>query len=222
MNPPASKSVWFREATVRLPTWRSWACLFLILAALLTGTFVCAGRLLSLNRPVPANILVVEGWLPDYALQQALAEYRSRHYDYLVTSGGPIETGSFVSRYGTFAALAGETLRRLGLPDTCLIEAPAAKTLRNRTFESAKAVHAKLNELGIEIHGLNVVSGGPHARRTRLVYSRQFGSERRVGVISVAPQDYDPARWWASSEGMTDVTVELLKWAFGLVLNSGR
>lgn len=42
---------------------------------------------LSETRRVEANTLVVEGWLPDYALEQALSEARSGNYDFIVTTG---------------------------------------------------------------------------------------------------------------------------------------
>lgn len=181
-----------------------------------------ANQLLSVSRPVAANILVVEGWLPDYALQQSLDEFRNGQYEYLVTAGGPLEQGYFLSGYGSYAHLAGATLKKLGLPGDRLIEAPAPETLRNRTFESVRSVRAKLNDRGIRIQGINVVSMGPHARRTRLVYQRVFGRNANVGVIAVAPRNYDPNRWWKSSEGVKSVFGEALGWVHELVLDSGR
>ncbi len=35
---------------------------------------------LSLNRPVKADVLVVEGWLPDYALEEAMAIFKQENY----------------------------------------------------------------------------------------------------------------------------------------------
>ncbi len=39
------------------------------------------------NEPIEAEILVVEGWLPEYALEEALKEFRSHPYRLLVTTG---------------------------------------------------------------------------------------------------------------------------------------
>lgn len=181
-----------------------------------------ANQFLSVNRPVAANVLVVEGWLPDYALQQSLDEFRNGQYERLVTAGGLLEQGYFLSDYGSYANLAGASLIKLGLPGDRLIEAPAPETFRNRTFESVRSVRAKLNERGIRIQGINVVSMGPHARRTRLVYQRVFGRYVNVGVIAVAPRDYDPNHWWKSSQGVESVFGEALGWVYELVLDSGR
>ena len=222
MDPQASKSRWFRKVTLWLPTWRVWICLLVILCGLLSGAVLSANRFLSMSRPVEANVLVVEGWLPDYALQEAVNEFRNGHYQYLVASGGPIEKGHFITGYDTYAAIAAATLRKLGFPNDRLIEAPAAKTFRNRTFESAKRVRTKLNDLGLNLQGLNVVSEGPHARRTWMVYRKVFGQMTEVGVIAVTPQNYDPERWWASNEGLKSTLTEGLGWAYELLLNSGR
>ena len=44
-------------------------------------------RFLSKNEPVKANILLVEGWLPEYAIEQAAKEFKNNSYDYIITSG---------------------------------------------------------------------------------------------------------------------------------------
>ena len=55
---------------------------------------------------------------------------------------------------------------------------------------------------------LNVVSVGPHARRSRLLFRRAFGRQTQVGVVSVPNPDYDPQRWWAYSIGFRTVVGE--------------
>ena len=130
--------------------------------------------------------------------------------------------GHLVSGFDTFAQIAGATLIKLQFPKDKLIEAPAAKTYRNRTFESAKAVRTKLRELGISVRGLNVISEGPHARRTRLVYRKVFGGDTIVGVIAVKSMDYEAARWWKSSEGMRTTMSEGIGWLFESLFSSGR
>jgi len=42
---------------------------------------------LSKSERVKANILIVEGWLPDYALDIACKEFRKDGYEYIVTTG---------------------------------------------------------------------------------------------------------------------------------------
>jgi hypothetical protein len=42
---------------------------------------------LSKTAQVKANILIVEGWLPDYALDIATEEFQKNKYDYIITTG---------------------------------------------------------------------------------------------------------------------------------------
>jgi len=44
-------------------------------------------RYLSITEKVQANILIVEGWLPDFALEMAYKEFTDHSYDYVLTSG---------------------------------------------------------------------------------------------------------------------------------------
>lgn len=44
-------------------------------------------NLLTSNEKVNANTLLVEGWIPDYALPMAYQEFSSGNYEYIVTSG---------------------------------------------------------------------------------------------------------------------------------------
>ncbi len=42
---------------------------------------------LSKSEQVKANILVVEGWLPDFALEMAYEDFRKNGYEYIITTG---------------------------------------------------------------------------------------------------------------------------------------
>jgi hypothetical protein len=63
------------------------------IAFLLLGFFLLKPALtylsgyLSKSETVKANILIVEGWLPDYALRMAADEFKNNGYDYVVTTG---------------------------------------------------------------------------------------------------------------------------------------
>ena len=50
---------------------------------------------LSTTNTVNTDVLVVEGWLPDFALKQAVEEYNSGKYKTLIITGMPIMKGSF-------------------------------------------------------------------------------------------------------------------------------
>ena len=212
----------FERREIWVPTWRGWLLLLAIVLGLTVGFLAFAYQFLSVNRPVAANILAVDGWIPDYALEEAAQEFKEKGYQYLVAAGGPVPQGDTISGYGNFARVAGTVLLKLRVPKEKLIEAPAAKTYRDRTFESAKAVRAKLNELGISVRGLNVFTEGSHGRRSRMIYRKVFGKETIVGVVTFRPREYEAERWWKSSAGVEEITTGTIEWLFERLFSSGR
>jgi len=196
---------------------------FIILFGLAICFFLLIDAFLSVNAPVTANVLVVEGWLPENALREAASEIKRNGYDHVVTSGGPTrEQERRISGFDTYASLASAILQKLQISKDKLIEAPAAESDRNRTFASALSVKAKLDELGITIRGLNVFTEGPHARRSRLVYRKVFGKKTSIGVLSIKSVYYDELHWWRSSVGIEDMLEQGLGWLYESLLSSGR
>ncbi len=72
---------------------RIYLLLIILVVLLSAGYFVIKpaynyiAAYLSKNEPVKANILIVEGWLPEYGLKIACNEFQSNGYDYLITTG---------------------------------------------------------------------------------------------------------------------------------------
>ena len=85
-----------------------------------------------------------------------------------------------------------------------------------RTFLSAVVLRDRLAQEGESVSRLDIVSLGPHGRRTRLLYEHAFGDGVDVGIVSVPSREYDPNRWWASSEGTRSVVTEALGMAWTL------
>jgi hypothetical protein len=218
----AGRPRWLRPATFWIPTWRAWLVLVLPGAVLVFGGLRSTHGFLSVQRPVDANVLIVEGWLSDDALAVGLREFHRGAYDVIAASGGPLPKGYLVTGYATYAELAGATLKLQGLPADKLLVASTEKTYRNRTYVSARGVRDALRQRPLEIRGVNVISEGPHARRTWLAYRKVFGKGTPVGIINVPPQDYDPDRWWASSAGLKVTFSEALAWLYESAWDSGR
>jgi hypothetical protein len=178
---------------------------------------------LQVNAPVQADVLIVEGWTPDYVLEAARAEFVRGGYRLVVTSGGPLEKGGFlVTNYHSYAQLAAQSLVALGIPSDRVVAAPAADSLRHRTYLSAVAVRAKLTELGRRGEGINVFTEGAHGRRTWNVYRKAMSADVPLGIISCRTQRYEPERWYATSAGVKDVLTESLGWFLEATLDSGR
>jgi hypothetical protein len=169
---------------------------------------------LAVSAPVRGGALVVEGWLPDHALQEVVAEAGRNAYTAVYVIGGPIERGAPMSEYGNYAQLGAVTLTRLGLPTNTLHAAPAPFVRADRTYAAAMALRRWFEEHGGAPAKMNVISIGPHARRSRLLFTYAFGRQTQVGIISLPNPEYDPRRWWTYSTGFRNVVLETVGYLY--------
>jgi hypothetical protein len=209
--------MWKRRECV-VPTIRGWIVLLVLGAALVALCVSEAHTFLTINDPVSSDILVVEGWIPDYALQGLLAEITRDHYRKVLVTGGPIGAGKILCGYTTWAELGAATLVRLGVNTNAVEALPAAKVSRDRTYASGVALHAWLRRHQIDTTSLNIITMAEHSRRTRLLFSKALGPAYHVGIISIENRDYDPNRWWKSSEGVRGVIGEMLAYGYARCL----
>jgi uncharacterized SAM-binding protein YcdF (DUF218 family) len=210
-----------RPRTGRGPTWRGWLALGLA-AGLATATTV-GGLLhpfLAVTARAPAGVLVVEGWIPDFALRAALAEFHHGGYRQIYVVGGPLEKGELLVAFGDHAEVGRATLQRLGAPADRLQAVPAPKVRRDRTFASAVALRDWLARAGRMPAALNVVTVDAHARRSRLLFEKAFGDRARIGIIALPDEHYDGPRWWRSSQGVRIVLSEWLGYVYARVFFS--
>lgn len=185
--------------------------ILLACALALAGVFVLGIHpFLAITDPIPTKVMVVEGWIPDYAIEEALKAYRRDGYDQIYTTGGPLELGSYLSAHRDFAHLAAATFERLGLPPGKVQAVPSAVKHRNRTYSSALALKEFFASQGIRIHSMNLVTEGTHSRRSRLCFRRALGRETAVGVISIENRDYPSNQWWRYSSGVKTILGESL------------
>jgi hypothetical protein len=191
---------------------RGW--LVLLMLAVLAGYAALhrIHRFLAPDRAVASDILVVEGWVPDYALKRGLdlsVEQKSR---FLLLTGGTVRGEVNPEPGDTYANMALKRLKRIGgdLPHVHPVPSPelTPEPVRDRTYASALAVKKWLEGQGTSVASINVLTMGTHARRSRLLFQKAFGSEVEIGVIAVPSREYDPEHWWQFSEGVKEVLSE--------------
>jgi uncharacterized SAM-binding protein YcdF (DUF218 family) len=193
---------------------RGW--LVLVVGFILGGLFSIFNvqPFLAPTKRVDAKILVVEGWIPSYALRAAAVEFRAGRYEKIYTTGGPIAGASVTNIYNTVANVAGDSLLALGIPAESLQVVPAQAVGRDRTYTSALALRDWLRDRNLKVAAINVVSADVHARRTWLLFQRAFGDEVSVGIIAMPDPDYEPKRWWRYSEGVREILGESIAYAY--------
>ena len=196
------------------------ACVIVVLLVF-PGIWLCiyGESFFSLTRRLPAEVLVVEGWIGNDGLRNAAAEFERGAYQYIVTTGGQTWDRRSPSNY---ADLAGQELIRLGVPQDRIIIAPTGEIEHERTFKSAVAAWRTLQFKGIHLQALNVFTLGVHARRSRFVYAKVYAPATQVGVIAWTPSDSEAAPWWRSSRRTKCFLKEIVKYPLEVLLNSGR
>ena len=177
---------------------------------------------LALDQPVAADILVVEGWVPNYALKRGLdlsVEQKSR---YLLLTGGTVRGEVDPEPGETYARMGMQRLERIGgdLAHVRMVPSPELlpEPVRDRTYASAIAVKAWLKEQGVSVQSINVLTMGAHARRSRLLFQKAFGPEVEIGVIAIPDREYDPHAWWRYSEGVKEVLSEGAAYLYARIL----
>jgi hypothetical protein len=207
-----------RRRRIWLPTWRGWALLLLLgLVVSFVGVRL-AYPFLAVTDPAPGGVLVVEGWAPDYTVAEAVSEFQRRHYDKLCVTGGPLERGSPLSSYRTYAELGAASAVKLGLSQSDVEAVPARAVRVDRTYASALALAKWLEQHGMKKPKVNIVTVGAHARRSRLLFELAMPEDASVGVIAVENEDFNSKGWWRSSQGVRTVTGEALAYAYARLL----
>lgn len=213
-SPAATKSFrlfgsgWLTRRNLLVPGWKGWFLIFGLLGLAGYGGVRGIYPLLAVNSPESSEYLVVEGWIPDYALKKALDLSLSSHCRYFILTGGFVKSELAPGPGDTYARAAMDRLRRMGgnLDHVQVVDSP--KVIRDRTYSSAVAVREWFASEGVAPRSINVLTLGPHARRSRLLFEKAFGPHVAVGIISIPDREYEPRYWWRYSEGVKEILSE--------------
>ncbi len=211
---------WIRRKTVWTLTLQAWGVLLSIGVAVLLLIILNIHPFLAPTAPIEAEILVVEGWIPDYAVAEAITEFEQGSYQLLITTGVQLPKGSYLAAYKNLAELTAATLLELGFDSEKLVAIPVTQTVKiNRTIAAATAVKNWLNTSNLAVQRLNLYTFGPHARRSWIIFKKTLTPNIQVGVIAVPPQDYEAKQWWLSSQGVRMVIGEAIAYLYSQVIN---
>jgi hypothetical protein len=199
----------FRRKEKWTLTAKGWIVFLLTGAALLWTLVLGVHPFLAVTQRTQADVLVVEGWIPAYALAQSWPEFQAGHYRLLLTVGTMGASGPGRGPDDTYASWAADRLRSIiGQKRDEIHAIPARRADRDRTYASAVALDSWLQIWHPEVKAVNVVTISAHARRSRLLFEKALRPKVRVGVIAIRDPEYDPAHWWRYSEGVKEVVSE--------------
>jgi DUF218 domain len=196
-------------------SWRGWLVTTSTSLLAVYLMFLNIYPFLSVTHRVNTDVLVVEGWIPKYAMAKAVKEFRKGSYARIFTTGGPENgSGGYTNDYNTSASVGAEILKKFGISDDLVQMVPSHVMGRERTYSSAVALRDWFREHNTPVHSMNVLTEGAHARRTRLLYQEAFERDVAVGIIAVSNPDYKPRQWWRYSDGVREVIGESIAYIY--------
>jgi hypothetical protein len=199
--------------------------IFLIFIILVTATMIwlwyCGEGFFSLSRPISADVLIVEGWIGSDGIRAAAEEFKRGAYKYVVATGG-LTVEPMADDHSSYAEIAKKELLKSGIAEESIIVGSIREIERERTFKSAVATWQALQRRGVHPRAINVLTLGPHARRSRLVYEKVYAPDVQVGVIAFVPPWYRSQPWWLSRARTKCLLKEVVGYPFELFFNSGR
>jgi len=198
----------------RVLTPMGWLALLVTFSLVMVSIIVFSHQFLAPTKPVKGDVLVVEGWLPDYALLEVKERFEKEEYRLLVTTGGRIGTGYHLSEYKTWASLTAARLKKLGIPpEKIMSTSESVINKKDRTYYSVLALNEKFKKNNLLVKSMDVVSLGVHARRTWFLYKKVF-TAASVGIIAIQSKSYDPLKWWLYSAGVRGVISEMIAYLY--------
>jgi hypothetical protein len=216
------KNILFKKKVCTTPTLWGWLAMSAAVAMAICLITMNCNAFLTVNKPIDAKVMVVEGWLPDYALSQAAKEFRTKRYSSLFSTGIRIDKGDYFLQEKTWADMGASSMRHLGLDSASVIAVPASEVKVDRTYASACALKRWIDSAGPGISRLNLVSLGPHSRRSQLLFQKALGEKAVVGIISIPDETYDPHNWWKTSNGFKSTIDEAVSYCYTKLVFSLR
>ena len=201
-------------------TAQGWAIAIALIAYLIFFAITHVHSFLAVTYPIKsAKVLVVEGWLPDYAIEEALTEFKNGSYCQIISTGGILGKGSYLSAYNNFAEVSAATFIKLGLEAEKVVAVPTPFVVKDRSYASAAEFHRWLSNSNLQIESINLFSLDVHTRRSWLIFKKLLNPDIKVGIIAAKTQDYDPEKWWDSSQGVRTIIDEGIAYIYARFFN---
>jgi hypothetical protein len=199
------------------PTWRGWLVVLALIVGICFFALKFTAPFLSPDKPIGAEVLVIEGWVDEYCLQTAMGLERTNHYKLIICAGGPIEKGLNTEVYGSYANLGAARMRTLGYTGTNLVVVASPVALKDRTYHSALATKDYLLR-NTTFRRIDLLSSGVHSRRSWMLYRLACGKAIEVGVYSIDDPDFNFDRWYKTSAGVRTVLAEVIGYLYAKLL----
>jgi uncharacterized protein len=203
----------FRKKNCWRPTLLGWLVILITLIIVFRLSLVQIYNFLAVNKPITSKTLVIEGWVPTYAIKEAVKLYKENNYERLIVTGVPIVNYEFISPYRNTAEATILALKHYGIHDSIYLADIPINIFVDRTYHTAVATKLLFDENNWP-KNFNIYSVGVHARRSRLMFRKAFGAEYKIGIFAPRDRTFLPHYWWKSSKGFRNVSNEFVATVF--------
>lgn len=167
---------------------------------------------LAITKPVNGEVLVVEGWIPKPALHKAKEIFEEGNYRLIATVGISSKDHNIANDSEKAAAYFINN----GIDKKKILITVAEYTTTNKTKSFALELKRHIQFQNKDIHRIDILTFGAHARKSYVVFKKVFEPEVKVGIISIRPHTYHPRLWWLSVEGWQWVVKDTIKYLVAL------
>ncbi|MEI6890783.1 MAG: ElyC/SanA/YdcF family protein [Pontiella sp.] len=196
------------------PTCLGWL-LITTLFCLIFATIACnLYAFLAPEQPCHKGLMVIEGWIHDTALDEAIDQFRTGDYTKIVCTGVLIETGSYLQPLKSYPAMTALRLQKMGIDPNKIIVTVADPAKKDRTYLAAVALREAFITHEMDETDLYLITVGPHGRRSRMLFQKALGANYNIGITCLAPASYPPEEWYTCSEGVRNVLNELIAYGY--------
>lgn len=211
----------FKRKNILVPSLGGWILILSIFVLLLIFLMKNVYSFLAYEKPAETRVLVVEGWIPDNGLQEAIAHYNSNDYTHMIITGVPISQWTYASPFSNMADASARSMKELHFTDSIYTVHIPSTILRDRTYATAIALELKWNSFGIPSNTFDLFTMGAHSRRSALMFENVFGT-RLKGVIISTDATFEAEKWYKSSRGFRIVVSELISWVYAKLFFSSN
>ncbi|OVE73415.1 hypothetical protein BVX93_01720 [bacterium B13(2017)] len=169
---------------------------------------------LSVNKPIKADVMIVDRCFPVDKLKIINEDFIKCNYQIIITTGKPVKN----KHYKTHAEHVRNELIKLGLDEEHIKDIPTALVEKDRTYTSAVKIKDWMDNSNIASKTINIYSYGVHSRRSLYLYQKAFGSNYNIGIISLENDRYNLKRWWKSSIGVRTIIDETIAFLYAVFL----
>ena len=190
-----------------------WGWLVLILFFIIAIIIFVRGIIpfLTPEHTLDSDIMIVEGYVPDYAFPFIIKTFNEKNYKLLITSGVSFDQGFYITGVKSAANLIYESMLKLGFDSTKMVLLPLPSGIfRDRTYNTALYIRKYFKDNNIDAKQFNLISLGVHSRRSLCLYKMVFEPKIKVGNIVITDRVYNSTNWYKSSRGFRTVLNETI------------